>query len=85
MIVKGMMMGFRKPMDFNAVYHQIYMTGVEIMSSKNDGFIQFEMKKDLYQLQSMIDLIIEQSSKFEGEDEWLLEQEQSKLIRILER
>lgn len=82
---KGMKMGFRKPMDFNAVYHQIYMTGVEVMSTRNDGFTAWEMKKDLYQLKSMIDLILEQSGKFSGEDEWLAEQEKNKIVRILER
>ena len=77
-------MGFRKPMDYNAVYHQIYMTGVEILSSRNDGFTQWEMKKDLYQIKSMVDLILQKSGKFAGEDEWLAEQEQNKLVRILE-
>lgn len=84
-IVGGNKMGFRKPMDYNAVYHQIYMTGVEILNSRNDGFTQWEMKKDLYQIQSMINLILAQSGKFSGEDEWLAEQEKNKIMRILER
>lgn len=83
-IAKETKMGFRKPMDYNAVYHQIYMTGVEILSSRNDGFTQWEMKKDLYQIKSMIDLILQKSGKFAGEDEWLAEQEQNKIVRILE-
>jgi hypothetical protein len=78
-------MGFRKPMDYNDVYHQIYMTGVEIMSSRNDGFTQFDLKCDLYQLKSLIDVIIENSPKFSGEDEWLANREKEKIIRILEK
>ena len=39
-------MGFRKPMDYNSVHHQIYIAGVELHSKYNDGFNQFEIKKD---------------------------------------
>lgn len=78
-------MGFRKPLDFNAVYHQLYMTGVEIMSTKNDGFIQWQLKQDLYQIQSLIDTIINNSPVFEGEEAYLKERQQRKLVRILER
>lgn len=78
-------MGFRKPMDFNAVYHQIYMTGVEVMSSRNDGFTAWELKKDLHQLKSLIDVILNESPTFADEQQWLDEQEQKKLVRILQR
>lgn len=78
-------MGFRKPLDFNAVYHQLYMTGVEIMSSKNDGFVQWELKQDLYQIQSLIDTIIQNAPVFEGEAEYLKDRQQRKLVRILEQ
>jgi len=78
-------MGFRKPLDFNAVYHQLYMTGVEIMSEKNDGYTQWELKRDLYQIQSLIDTIIQNSPVFVGEEEYLKERQQRKLVRILEQ
>lgn len=77
-------MGYRKPLDFNAVYHQLYMTGVEIMSSKNDGYIQWGLKQDLYKIQSLIDGIIQNAPVFEGEAEYLKERQQQKLVRILE-
>ena len=41
-------MGMRKQMDYNSVHHQIYMSGVELHSNYNDGFNQFEIKKDLH-------------------------------------
>jgi hypothetical protein len=43
-------MGFRKQMDYNAVHHQIYMSGVELHSNYNDGYNQFEIKKDLHRI-----------------------------------
>lgn len=78
-------MSFRKPMDFNAVYHQIYMCGVEIMSHRNDGYTDWEIKKDLYQIKSLLDLILQNSPKFEGEEEWLADREKEKIVRILEK
>lgn len=78
-------MGFRKPMDFQSVYHQIYLTGTEIMDSRNDGFTQFDLKCQLYDIKSLVDDIINRSPKFSGEDEWLANREQAKIIRILEK
>lgn len=78
-------MGFRKPLDYHSIYHQLYMTGVEIMSSKNDGFTQWELKQDLYQIQSLIDTIIQNAPVFEGEAEYLKNRQQQKLVRILEQ
>lgn len=72
-------------MDYNSIQHQIHMTGAEIRSARNDGFTQFELKKDLYRLKSLIDTILRDSGKFVGEDEWLAEQEKTKIISILER
>jgi len=40
-------MGFKKPMDYTSVHHQIYMTGVEVNSSYNDGYTAFYLKQDL--------------------------------------
>ena len=59
-------MGYRKPMDYNSVHHQIYMSGVELHSPYNDGFTQFEIKKDLYKLKWLLDEILKESSAFSG-------------------
>jgi hypothetical protein len=76
-------MGFRKPMDYNSINHQIYMAGVEIMDSRNDGWTQWEIKEELYRLQLLINTILEKSPKFEGEDEFLKTLEQHKMVKIL--
>lgn len=76
-------MGFRKSLDYNTVQHNIYMAGVELHSPRNDGFTQFEIKKDLYKLKWLIDEILSESSKFTGEEEFLQENEQRKMWRTL--
>ncbi len=78
-------MGFRKPMDYNSVHHQIYMSGVELNSKYNDGFTQFEIKKDLHKLKWLIDEIMKDSPTFAGEDEFLKENEQRVMWRTLSR
>ena len=76
-------MGFRKPMDYNSVSHQIYMSGVELNSPYNDGFTTFEIKKDLHKLKWMLDAIMKDSPTFLGEDEFIKEHEQKVMWRRL--
>lgn len=72
-------MGFRKPMDYNSVSHQIYIAGVELNSSRNDGFTQWEIKQDLYKIKFLVDEILKSSPEFVGETEFL-EQHQKQLM-----
>lgn len=76
-------MGFRKPMDYNSVNHQIYMAGVELHSPYNDGFVQWEIKKDLYKLKFLVDEILKQSPEFVGEPEFLEEHAKKKMWKSL--
>jgi hypothetical protein len=78
-------MGFRKPMDYNQVHHQIYMSGVELHSSRNDGFTSFEIKKDLYKLKWMLEEIMKDSPTFAGEEEFLKEYEKKSMWRTLKK
>jgi vancomycin permeability regulator SanA len=78
-------MGFRKPMDYNSVHHQIYIAGVELHSPYNDGFTTFEIKKDLHKLKWLLDAIMNDSPTFTGEDEFLKEHEQTKMWRTLSK
>ena len=79
----GSEMGFRKPMDYYAISHQIHMAGVELNSSMNDGFTQFEIKKELFKLKWLIDGILSSSSKFEGEEQFIKEHSQQQMLNIL--
>lgn len=78
-------MGFRKPLDYNSVNHQIYMAGVEVMDPRNDGWTQWEIKQDLYRLQVLINSILERSPTFPEEDDFLRGLEQEKMVKILKR
>jgi hypothetical protein len=76
-------MGFRKPMDYNSVHHQIYLAGVELNSPRNDGYVQWEIKKDLYKLKWLIDEILKDSPDFAGEQEFLQEHSKKQMWRAL--
>lgn len=78
-------MGYRKPMDYNSVHHQIYMAGVEMHEPKNDGFIQWMLKQDLYKTKWLLDEILADAPTFAGEEEFLKEHEQVKMWRTLKK
>lgn len=70
-------------MDYNSVHHQIYMAGVELNSPRNDGYVTFEIKKDLYRLKFLVDAILKDSPEFVGEPEFLEEQSKKQMWRAL--
>lgn len=76
-------MGFRKPMDYNSVNHQIYMSGVELHNSRNDGYTQWAIKQDLYRVKWLVDNILKDSPTFSGEEEFLKEHDQVVMWRTL--
>ena len=78
-------MGFRKPLDYSSVNHQIYMSGVELYNHRNDGFTQFEIKKDLYRLKWLIDNIMKDAPEFSGEKEFLEEHSKHVVWRNLSK
>jgi hypothetical protein len=62
---------------------QIHAIARECSSPYNDGFTGFELKKDLYQIKEILDTAISRSPTFYGEQQWLTEQEQQRIIKIL--
>jgi hypothetical protein len=53
-------------------------------NSRNDGYIGFGAKQDLYGLKSILDNALKRCPDFgEPEKEWLKEQEQKQVIKIL--
>jgi hypothetical protein len=78
-------MGFKKPVDLASVVGQISAAGRELNSAYNDGFNQWEIKKELYHIKFLLDDIIDRSGKFTGEEEFLKEESQKKMINILKR
>jgi hypothetical protein len=78
-------MGFKKPLDYNSIHHQLYMAGTELYSSRNDGFTQWEIKQDLYRIKWLVDDILKDSSTFVDEADFLKEHEQQVMFRALKR
>jgi hypothetical protein len=50
---------------------------------RNDGFTTWPIKQDLYQLKWLIESALENASTYAPEQEWLNEQEQKKIWKIL--
>jgi hypothetical protein len=78
-------MGFKKPLELSTVVYQISAAGRELTSPYNDGFTQWEIKKELYYIKFLLDDIIERSGTFNGEEEFLKEESQKRMINILKR
>lgn len=76
-------MGYKHQYDITAAYQQIRSAGSELNDPRVDGFIAWGVKQDLYQLKWFLDDLLKNSSTFSPEEEWLREQEQKKIIRIL--
>lgn len=76
-------MGFRKPMDYNNIHHQIYMAGVEMHSGYNDGYTTWEIKKDLHRIKWLLDEIMADSPTYAEEKEFLDEHSKVKMWRTL--
>ena len=78
-------MGFRKPMDYSSVHHQIYMAGVELHSGHNDGYTTWEIKKDLHRIKWLLDEIMADSPTYSEEKEFLDEHAKVKMWRTLKK
>jgi hypothetical protein len=49
------------------------------------GWNNWPCKQDLYRVKFAVDEMLANTSKFTGEDEWLLEQEKEKVWKILKQ
>jgi len=47
------------------------------------GFVNWPCKQDLYRVKFAVDEMLAKTSRFSGEDEWLLEQEKNKMWKRL--
>ena len=76
-------MGFKKSWDVSEISQYIYRMARECSSPYNDGYTSFEIKKELYEIKSIIDHALKNSPTFDGEEQWLTEQEQKRIIKHL--
>jgi hypothetical protein len=76
-------MGFRKSWDIQNIQYQINSALRECTSHYNDGFSQWEIKKELYTIKWLVDDALKKCPNFSLEDEWIREQSKERLIKIL--
>jgi hypothetical protein len=49
------------------------------------GWVNWPCKQDLYRIKFAVDEMLEKTGNFYGEEEWLHEQEQEKILKILKK
>jgi hypothetical protein len=76
-------MGYKKTWDVSEISQEIYKMARECSSPYNDGYLSFEIKKDLYEIQLIINHVLKNCPTFSGEEEWLTEQEKKRIIKHL--
>jgi hypothetical protein len=78
-------MGFRMTWDKNTILWQVRKMGTEINSSYNDGYTAWTIKQDLYNIKFELDRILENSTTFGGEQEFLEQHEKQKVWQQLKK
>jgi len=78
-------MGYIRDWDMNAIRHGIWMMRAEMNNPRNDGFVTWGVKQELYQLKWLVDQTLDEASTYAGETEWLREQEQQRILDILKK
>jgi len=77
-------MAFKKSWDMADIANQISALSRECSSVYNDGFTSFELKKELYILKGIVDNALSNAPDFGNlEQQWLTDQEQKRIIKIL--
>lgn len=78
-------MGFQKPLEVNDIKLSLLKAHGEVCSHYNDGYTQWEIKKELYQIKWMLEECLKRQPNFSDEDKWLMEQEQKKMWSELKK
>ncbi len=76
-------MGYKKSYNIAEVAKHINAAAYEASDSRNDGFVCWGAKQDLYRLKWILDDALNRCPKFSIEDEWLREQDKKKVMRYL--
>ncbi len=77
-------MGYKHSYDIISALQQIRAAAAECSDPRNDGFIAWGVKQDLYQLKWFLEDVMKNCPEFGStESDWLREQEQKKIIKIL--
>lgn len=74
-----------KSLDTANILLSIHRAGYDLRDMHLDGFTQFEVKKELYQIKWAVDNVLKSSTIFYGEDEWLDEQSKQQMWKELKK
>jgi hypothetical protein len=78
-------MGYRNRYDVTEIRRGICAMQSEMNDMGQSGFITWPIKKQMYQLKWLIEESLESASRYAGEDEFVKEHEQQRLIDILKK
>jgi hypothetical protein len=76
-------MGHKHSYNIDTALQTINALTHTVCDMRNDSYVQWGAKQDLYQLKWLIESALRRCPDFSTEDEWLREQEQKKIIKIL--
>lgn len=76
-------MGYKHSYNIIEAITQIRAAAQECGNPRNDGFVAWGVKQDLYQIKWQLDKILKECPTFSPEADWLREQEQKQIIKIL--
>ena len=74
-------MGFKMSWSVSRIKGDLQMMSHECNYPGNDGFMQFEIKKDLMEIKFLLEDLIEKCPTFVGEEEWMHERLINKLSK----
>lgn len=76
-------MGYKYSYNIANAAQEINAAAYDACDMRMDGYIQWGAKQDLYRLKWILEDALQRCPTFSLEEEWLREQEQKKIIRIL--
>lgn len=76
-------MGYKHSYDIATAIQTINAIAQTACNMRNDSYVQWGAKQDLYQLKWLIESALKRCPDFSIEDEWLREQEKKKVIQYL--
>jgi hypothetical protein len=76
-------MGFKLSYNITDAAREINAAAYDACDPRNDGFVAWGAKQDLYRLKWILEDAIRRCPHFSLEDDWLREQEKQKILKYL--
>jgi hypothetical protein len=76
-------MGYKYSYNITEAAREINAAAYDATNSRNDGYVAWGAKQDLYRLKWILEDAINRCPTFAPEADWLREQEKKKVVKIL--